>query len=192
MARRMILTKEIGTDVVRSAARVLQNPTDVSRHGTDGTTAQDGNTAIGSDRLTSPVRIYGSTTDSPNRTGNQDIISPRGAIGPQWSSDADPLDASIRVFPAKYRDPTPIFSKLIGRKFTNKFSTDFNSRCQMNFGSDAVLIESPYFVNLGLTSMHTSNELGSVFVPTTGIGTPTDGSNWILVSHSIGEVAADR
>ena len=57
---------------------------------------------------------------------------------------------------------------------------------------DAALNKSANFVNLGLSSVYTSDGLGSVFIPTTRIGTPTDGFNWIPSSHSIGEVTADR
>ena len=62
----------------------------------------------------------------------------------------------------------------------------------MNFGSDVVLTKSSNFVNLGLASIHTLDELGSVFIPTTKIGTPTNGSNWLPISHIVGEVTADR
>ena len=62
----------------------------------------------------------------------------------------------------------------------------------MNLTHDAVLMESPNFMNLGLSSVHTLDEIGSVFIPTTRIGRPTDGLNWILPGHHIGEVAADR
>ena len=94
-ARRTILSKEIVTNMARSALHVFRTPGDVRRNGTDGTTPWDGSTAIGSTRLDSPVRIGGSTTGSPIRTGSQDIISPRGSIGPQWIRDAQPLDTSI-------------------------------------------------------------------------------------------------
>ena len=61
----------------------------------------------------------------------------------------------------------------------------------MNFRSDTVLTKSPNFVNLELSSVHTPDELRSVFIPTTRIGTPTDGSNCLLTSHRIGEFIAD-
>ena len=76
--RRTIVSKDIVTDTARSAARVFRNPAYVIRHGTDRTTQRDGNTAIGSTRLATPVWIGGSTTGSPSRNGIQYIISPRG------------------------------------------------------------------------------------------------------------------
>ena len=175
-----------------STAHVFWTHAEVSRHGTYGTTPRDCNTAIGSARLTSPVRIGGSNTGSPSRTGNQDIISPRGSIGTQWSRDDQPLDTSINVIYSEHRDPAPILNKVIGQKFADKSSADVNSRCRMNFGSDAVFTESPNFVNMGIAFVHTSDELGSIFIPATRIGPPTDGSNWLLSSHSIGEVTVDR
>ena len=147
---------------------------------------------IGSTRLTSPVWNGGNTTGSPSRTGNQDIIISRGSISPQWSRDAWPLYTSINGINSKHRDPAPIFSKVIGRKFTDESSANVNLRCRMIFEIDTLFKESPNLVNLGLKSICTSNELVSVFIPTTRIGMPTDGPNWIPTRYIIGEVTADR
>ena len=95
-----------------TALHVFRNPADVSRNGTDGPTPQEGNTAIGSTRLTSPVQIGGITTIYPSRTGRQDIISPRGSIGPQEVRDAQPLEISINGIYSKHRDPAPTCSKV--------------------------------------------------------------------------------
>ena len=57
---------------------------------------------------------------------------------------------------------------------------------------DAFITESPNFMNLGLSSNHTSDEFGSIFIPTTIIRRPTYGSNWLLPGHHICEVTADR
>ena len=92
----------------------------------------------------------------------------------------------------QWLDPAPTWSKVIGRKFTNKSNADVKSCCRMNLTSDAVLTKSPNFVNLWLLSIHTSDELRSVFIPTTRIRTLTDGSNWLLPVHWIGNVTADR
>ena len=53
-----IISKEIATDAVRSAAHIFRTPADVRRPSMDGTTPRYGNTYIGSTRLASPVRIY--------------------------------------------------------------------------------------------------------------------------------------
>ena len=47
-------------------------------------------------------------------------------------------------------------------------------------------------MNLGLLSVHASDELRSVLIPTNRIGRPTDRSNYLLPGHLIGEVTADR
>ena len=78
--RHTIISEEIVTNAVHSAAQVFRTHVDVRRHGAYETTPQDGNTAIGFTLLNYPVRIGGSTTGSSSRTGNQDIISPRGSI----------------------------------------------------------------------------------------------------------------
>ena len=85
----------------------------------------------------------------------------------------------------------PNFSKLIGNKLSNKSSADVYSRCWMNFTRDEVLTISPNFMNMGLLSVHASDELGFFSIPATRIGRSIDGSNWILPVHLIGEVTAD-
>ena len=142
--------------------------------------------------MTYPVWICGITTGFSINTGNIDIISPRGSIGPQWIRDADPLDNSINGIYSEHKDLVPIFSKVIGCKFTNKSSANVNSHCWTNIRTDAYLTKNPNFVNLGLVSIHTSEKLGSVLIPTTIIITQTGYPNWIPDSHSIVEVAADR
>ena len=191
-ARCTILSSDIFSDAARSTAPVFHTPAYVIRHGTDGNTPQDSKTAIGSTRLASPFQIGGSTTSSLNRTGSQDIISPRESIFPQWSRDAQQFDTSINGIYSEHRDPAPTRSKVIAQKFTNKSSAEVNLRCRMNLTRDAVLAKSPNFVNLGLSYVETSDELRSVFIPTTRIIIMTDGSNWIPPGHIIGEVTADR
>ena len=145
-----IISKEIVTDVACSAARFLRTPVDVSWIGTDRTTPWDKNTAIDSTRLASPVWIGGSTTGYPSRNGRQYIISPRVPIGTQCSRDAQTLDTYINGIYSKDRNPAPTWSKAIGCKFTDESSADVNLRSRMNLTRDAVITESPNFVNLGL------------------------------------------
>ena len=63
------------------------------------------------------------------------------------------------------RYPAPTWSKVIGNKFTDKSSDDINSRCQINLVRDAVLTQSPNFVNLGLSSVHPLDDLGPYSYP---------------------------
>ena len=46
-------------------------------------------------------------------------------------------------------------------------------------------------MDLGLLSINTMDELGSVFVRTTRIGLAMHGSSWLLHSHLIGEATVD-
>ena len=85
-------------DAACSGARILRTTGDVIRMGRDGTTPRDRNTAVAASRLTSPVRIFHSTTNSPSWTGNQDIINPRGPVGPQRRRNVDKLKTSINGF----------------------------------------------------------------------------------------------
>ena len=62
----------------------------------------------------------------------------------------------------------------------------------MNLTYDAVLAESPNYMNLVLLPVHTSDEFGSLFILTTRIVRPADGSNWLLPVHLIGEGTEDR
>ena len=62
----------------------------------------------------------------------------------------------------------------------------------MIFASDNVLSESINFMDFGLSSVNTTYELGSIFIPTTRSEMPTDGSNWLPPGHDISEATADR
>ena len=57
--------------------------------------------------------------------------------------------------------------------------------------SDTVFSESPNFMVLGLSSVNTTYELGSVFASTTRIGSSTHGSDCLLRIHCISEATAD-
>ena len=82
-------------------------------------------------------------------------------------------------------------SKLIGSKtFTNE-SSNVYTRGQMNFVSDTVLSKISNFMNFGLLSVNTTDELGSISDPTTIIGRRTHGSNWLPLSHCISEATQD-
>ena len=151
-----------------------------------------GNTSKILPRLTSPVLIVGGTSVPPTRTGVQEIISPSGPISTMEVRNDQPFHTSINVNSAKNGDPTPTFSKLIGRELSNESSADIYSHCRVNFTRDAALTKIPNFMNLGLSSVQTSDELGSFNIPATRIRRPTDVSNWLPSGHLIGVVTADR
>ena len=86
----------------------------------------------------------------------------------------------------------PGWSKVIGSKTFTNDSSDVYVRGQMNFGSDTVLSESPDFMDFGLSSVNTTDELGSVFVPTTNVGRSKDGYNCLPPGYNISESTVDR
>ena len=191
-ARQTIASKVIITDAARSGAHVFQNPTEVSRTDTDGTILWDGNTPISFPRLTSPFLIGVGTTVSPIITGSQDIISPKEPTSSVEVRNEKPFHTSIHGNSAENWDPTPTFSKLTGREFSDDSSADIYLFCRVKFTHDAVITEIPNFMNLGLSAFHTSDELVSFSIPANRIGRPMNGSNCLLPVHIIGEVIASR
>ena len=189
---RAVLHKETFTGATRSTEGVLKDPPMVNWKETGLTIPVDRN-IVGIPPITT-TQVWTGTGHSvpPIIIGIQKIEGPRRSIIPQEVWKTKPLDASVNIIPAKHWYPKPSWGMLIGRKtFTNE-STDVYERGQMNFGSDTVLSKSPNFMDFGLSSVNTMDELRSVFVPTIRIGRPTDGSNCILTSHDMSEATADR
>ena len=79
-ARHSIISKEIVMDAAPSTVRIFRTPVDVSSHGMDGTTPQDGNTAVGSSRLTSPVRFLWQYHQLPKTDWEPRYYQFKGAI----------------------------------------------------------------------------------------------------------------
>ena len=187
-----VLHKDIVIGTVRITLRVLKYPLVVNWKDAGGKITQDRNTVGMPPSATTPVRIGTRPSVPPIIIRGQEIEIPRRSIIPQKVRNADPLDASINRIYSKHRDPTPDWSKVISRKFTNESSADVYVHGRMNFASDTVLSESPNFMDLGLPSVDTMDELGSVLAPTNRIGLETHVSNWFLRSHSISEAILDR
>ena len=141
--------------------------------------------------MTLLVLIGGGTSVSPTRTGSQEISIPNGTIGPVEVRNVQPFHTSINGNYAKNGNLTPTFSKVISRELSNNSIADIYLRCWVNFTRDAVFTKMPNFMNLGLLSVHTSDELGSFSIPTTRIVRPTDGPNWLMPGHIISKVTAD-
>ena len=127
----------------------------------------------------------------PISKGGQNIEVPRRFTIPQEVSNAKPLKSSININPDKHRDTMPSWSKVIGSKtFTNE-SADVYVHVRMNFGSDTVLSKIPNFMDFGLSSVSTTDELGSVFISTIRSGRQTNGSNWLPSGHNTSEATVD-
>ena len=188
-AVREVLHKEIVTGATHRAAGVIKDPPVVNWKGTGGIITVDRKTVVIPTITTTQVRTGTGPSVPPISIGSQKIEGLRRSIIPQEFSNSEPLKTSINITPAKHRDPTLSLSKVISSKtFTNE-SADVYSRGQMNFGSDTVLSKSPNFMDFGLYSVNTTDELGS---PTSKIGRMTDGSKWIPPGHDISETIADR
>ena len=62
----------------------------------------------------------------------------------------------------------------------------------MNFVSDTVLSKSPNFMDFGLSSVNRTDELGSIFIPTTRSIRKMYGSNWLPPGHDISKATEVR
>ena len=178
--------------MAHSATHVLKDPVVVNWKDTGGTIPSDRNIVGMPSRTTNPVWIGTEPSVFPISIRIQEIDSPRRYIIPQEVSSADPLDASTTRISSKHSASLPISSKVIGSKFTNESITDVYARGQRNTMSDAVLSKIPNFMDLGLLSVNTTDELGFVFAPTTTTTLVTHGSNWILCSHRFSVATSDR
>ena len=187
-----VLHKEIVKSVMCSAAGVLKYPTLVNWKDASRRISIDRNTVIMSPRTTTQVRTGTGPYVSPIHIGIQKIEGMRRSIIPQEFWNTKPLDASININHAKPRDTTQSWIKVIGSKtFTNK-SINVYAKGQMDFVGDAVHSDSQKFIDFGLLFVNTTNELRSIFIPTTIFGRPTDDSNGILPGHVISEATVDR
>ena len=149
-AGQTIASKVIVTDAARSGARAFQDPAAVNRKDTDETIPQDGNTSRIPPRLNSPFIIGGGISFYPSRTGGHDSFIPSRPIGPVEVRNAQIFHTSINGNSAKNGDPTPTFSKIIGREISNNSSADVYLCCWVNLTRDVVLTKIPNFMNMGL------------------------------------------
>ena len=191
-ALQMIALKVVVTDVTRSVTHIFRYPVVVNRKDKYGKIPRFGKSSRRFLRLTSPVLIGCGTTVSPTRICSKEISSTSVPIIPVKVKNAQPFHTSINGHSSKNRDPTPTFSKVIRRKLSNKSSANIYSCCWVNFTRDAVLTKIPKSTNLGISAVHTLNELGSFSIPDTIIERPTDGSNQLSPENIIGEATASR
>ena len=189
---RAVLHKEIVTGATYSAVGVLKDPPVLNWKETGGNIPRDRNTVRIPPRATTQVWTGIGPSAPPIRIGSQKIEVPRRTIITQEARNSEPLDASINIIPAKHRDPKPSWSKVIGSKtFTNE-SADVYACVQMNFWSDTILSEKQNFMDFGLSSIKTKDELRSVFTSTNRIVGPTCGFNWPPPGNDIIKATADR
>ena len=179
------LHKEIVTGTTRSTAGVLTDPLVINWKDASGPIPIDKNTFGIPPKTTTQFLIGTGPSAPPISIGIQKIEGPRWSIIPQNARNVDPLDAYINRFPYKHRDPTPIWSKIISSKVITDEIADVYARSPVDFGSDTVLSKNPNFINFGLSPVNTTDKLGSVIIPTTRVGKPVNGYNWVQHGHDI-------
>ena len=188
---RTVPHKEIVTDGTRSAAGVLKDPPVINWKDMSGPITVDKNT-FGIPPIPTTQFLTGTgSSASPISIGIQNIEGPSRSIIPQEARNSELFDVSIHRYPAKHMDPTPGWSKIIGNKVVINKSTDVYACRRMNFGNATVISNNPNFMNFGLSPVNTRDTLGSVILPTTRVGRPTNGSNWIRPGHVISEATVN-
>ena len=178
--------------MARSAARVFKDPPVINLKEKCGTNPWYRNTVLLPSRATTPVWIGTGPSLPPISIRIQEIEGIRRSIIPQEVRNNEPIDTSINRIFSKHRKPAPSCSKVVGSKYSNRFSAGVYARCQMNLASDTVLSGIPNFMDSGLSSVDTIYEFASVFTPTTRVGSATHGSNRLPHSHCISEATSDR
>ena len=172
---------------------VLKYPPVVNWRDASGPIPQDRNNFRIPPRTTTPVQTGNGPSVPLIIIWSQKIEGPRRTIIPQEVRNTEPLNAPINIITSKHTGTTPTWSKVIHSKaFTKESRTNVYTRIQMNFARDTVLSKSPNFMDLGLSSINTTDELGSVFASTTRIGSAMHGPGWLLHSHCIIEAIANR
>ena len=112
--RQTVLPKESVTDTAHSGAHIYQTPREASRTHRDGSTPQHVNTVVMNERLIPPSPSFTSTSNSPTRNRNQDIVSPRRSIITTEARKSDPLVTPINQISAVHGHYTSTFSRVIG------------------------------------------------------------------------------
>ena len=169
-----VLLEEIGTGADPSAARVFKDPPVINCKVARRPIPMDMNTYGVSLRVTTQVQPDTGTSAPPFLISSQEIGSPRGSIVTQKVRNSHPFTTSIHQFSPKHGHPTPIFSKVIGRKIVSNESADVNYFCEMYFRHNSVVSESQNFMDFGLSPANTPDKLKSVIVPTTRDGSLTN------------------
>ena len=178
-AVRAVLHKDIVTSATRSTTDVLKDPLGVNWKDASRPIPVDKKTVGIPPITTSQVLTGTGPSDSAIRIGRQKIEGTRWSIIMQEDRNAELIDASIHQFLDKHRDPTPGWSKIIGSKVVTDESANVYVHRRMNFGSDTVLSKNTNFKNFWMSHVNTIDKLGSVIVPTTRFGRPTNGYNWL-------------
>ena len=127
----------------------------------------------------------------PSHLRNQEVISPSHPSIAKGGRNANPFDAPIYGSLA-VNGPFTSYSRVIGLEVVSVEFANFNAHERINFASNYLLVETPKFVDFGLSPANTADKLNSVFSPATIAGELTDNSNWLASRHGISEVTEGR
>ena len=100
------------------------------------------------------------------------------------------MDSAIGGKFSDDRDSTSIFRKVIGEKLSNGSGWDLYTRCRMNLTVDPVQIQTPPFVDFGLSAINALDEGSGLSTPATRIQRPMHGDHWSMPNNIFGETIA--
>ena len=114
----------------------------------------------------------------PNENLGPGVGSPKVLTGSVEDRNGQIFHISIHGNLTNIGEPMLSFSKVIGQELSHATSADIYLRCRVNFTHNSDRTKIPYFMNLGLLAVHTSDERRSFGTSATRVRRPTDGSNW--------------
>ena len=131
--------------------------------GKDGNTPGECKISVRYPPANYPVLI-GGINNPPNRghSGSLQLFNKRQSTVSDKIGDTQKFDTSVDRNLANYGDSTSIFSKDISRKLSHSSSADLYLRCWVDFASNSVRTEAPKFMDVGLPTVNTLNEVTSL------------------------------
>ena len=144
-------TTEVITDTACSNTWFLWTLGHIIRMGRDGTTPGNCNVSVGPPQVNYPVLIGGTTMyPACGLRGSLVVINKQKSTYQSVSRNIQKFDASVDGILANDRGSTSIFSKVLGREFSNSLYADIYLRCPMDLTSNDIGTEAPGLVNYGL------------------------------------------
>ena len=189
----MPATKEIVAEAVLVDGWLNRTPWQVIRMGVYGSTPYEICNAVSVKNALSPflIEIFATLPtcglDTSLEIANKLHSSYPGLVGKNQN-----LVAVVDRKLPNDMDYAYIFSIVIGQNTSKGFSRDLYTRCRMNFADDPVQTQTPQFMNLGYSTINTSNERSALSTPATRILGHTNGSHCSTPYHVCGEAIEVR
>ena len=181
------------TGVAYSCAHIYRTPVKVRSTERDGATPWDASSSKTNTILSLQIPSFVVTSLSPVHFREQYIVSTRHPSSiVKRDRRAEPFDANINESLAKNNDSTSFFSHLVVLEAVSGEGADVEASKRMNFASNPVLGETKMFVDLRISTINTADKLNFVFSPVTRAEGLMGISNWLVASHGIAEITADR